>query len=966
MRKFKLEWSSLKTRVTLITLVIFLIGIWSLIFLVSTMLRKDLQALLSEQQFSTASLLADEIDQEIADRLQTLELIAREITPAMMKEPAALHARLEQHPLLARLFNDGIACVGLDGIVLADFPPVPGRIGANFSERDYIIGPLKGGKATIGKPVRSKLSQNPTFVMAAPIKDAAGSVIGVLAGVVNLNQPSFLDRVAKGHYAYHGDYFVVAPQHRMVVTSSNKSSIMATLPAPGVSPALDRYAQGREGSDIFFNPLGVEVLGSAKRIPAVGWYAAIMLPTQVAFAPVHALQQRMLVAAALLTLLACVLTWWALRRQLAPLLAAANTLRSLNAGTQFPPPLTVARQDEVGQLIGAFNQLLASLQQRDVALRESEARFRTLIQWTPEAVVVHRDGIMLYVNPAAIRLFGATSRRELVGRPLLELIHPDCHDAFLVQVPRGYDVGSKLPMLDEKIIRLDGSVIDVEATRIVINYDGQEANQVQMRDITERKKVQQAHDEALARLKKITNRVPGVVYQYLLRPDGSSCFPFASEGIRQVYRLSPQDVSVDATCLFAIIHPDDLDSVSASIAASARDLTPWQLEFRIRFSDDTVRSLLGEALPERLADGAVLWYGLIADITEHKLVEDQLRTLSYIVEQAPMTIVVTDLAGNIEYSNPWTTKKTGYTREELYGQNPRLLRSGLTAPEVYQGLWQTLTAGEVWRGEFNNKDKSGELFVEQAVVAPVRDAGNTLHYVALKQDITERKRTEQALQASLQDKVALLNEVHHRVKNNLQVITSLLRLEAGRSAQPETKSVLTEMQSRIRSMALLHESLYRSGTLASVELGAYLQQIATQSIRAHGSGAVRLQLDTAPVQVSLDQAMPCGLLVNELLTNCLKHGFPEGRTGEIRIELQALAPLESAEDGTDQWRLCVRDTGVGLPADFETRRVASLGLQLVSDLTRQLDGTLEIGPGPGAAVTVTFAIARTQVFPRPD
>jgi two-component sensor histidine kinase len=220
--------------------------------------------------------------------------------------------------------------------------------------------------------------------------------------------------------------------------------------------------------------------------------------------------------------------------------------------------------------------------------------------------------------------------------------------------------------------------------------------------------------------------------------------------------------------------------------------------------------------------------------------------------------------------------------------------------------------------------------------------------IMLSRDITARKQTEQALQASLNDKVGLLNEVHHRVKNNLQVMTSLLRLEANRSTQAETKAVLGEMQGRIRSMALLHESLYRTGTFASVELGAYLKQLCTQAFRssAQQNGGVNLVLELAEVQVTMDQATSCGLLVNELISNCLKHGFPDGRTGEVRV---ALEPLENR-----QWCVSVRDNGIGLPADFEARRTSSLGLQLVSDLAQQLGARLEVGLGPGAAFTVTF------------
>ncbi len=217
--------------------------------------------------------------------------------------------------------------------------------------------------------------------------------------------------------------------------------------------------------------------------------------------------------------------------------------------------------------------------------------------------------------------------------------------------------------------------------------------------------------------------------------------------------------------------------------------------------------------------------------------------------------------------------------------------------------------------------------------------------------LAERKRSEETLRASLQEKESLLKEVHHRVKNNLQVVTSLLRLEAGRSNQPDTKSVLKEMQNRIRSMALLHETLYRSENLERVDLPGYIKHLTTHLYRSMVADpeSIQLHLDLAPASLALDQAVPCGLLINELVSNCLKHGFPDGRKGEVRIELQPM-------DGAGTIRLRVSDTGVGLPTDFEEKRTKSLGLQLVSDLIKQLKGQLEIdgGPGVGAVFEVTF------------
>ncbi|MBP8019571.1 MAG: response regulator [Hylemonella sp.] len=219
----------------------------------------------------------------------------------------------------------------------------------------------------------------------------------------------------------------------------------------------------------------------------------------------------------------------------------------------------------------------------------------------------------------------------------------------------------------------------------------------------------------------------------------------------------------------------------------------------------------------------------------------------------------------------------------------------------------------------------------------------------LRDEMDRRQIAQQAQYSLLQEKEGLLHEVHHRVKNNLQVIVSLLRLEGNRSADTGTTAVLNDMQGRIRAMALLHESLYRSGTTASLDLGAYLKLVATQSFRANapGDGSVRLELELVTAQLSMDQASPCGLLVNELVSNALKHGFPKGTSGEVRIQL-------TADESSGLLTLQVSDSGIGLPDDFELKRKESLGLVLAGDLARQIGGKLACGPAPTATFSVQF------------
>ncbi len=213
-----------------------------------------------------------------------------------------------------------------------------------------------------------------------------------------------------------------------------------------------------------------------------------------------------------------------------------------------------------------------------------------------------------------------------------------------------------------------------------------------------------------------------------------------------------------------------------------------------------------------------------------------------------------------------------------------------------------------------------------------------------------RQRMEDALRASLAEKTVLLKEVHHRVKNNLQIVSSLLNLQAAQVKNPAALGALRETQSRIRSMALLHEMLYQSENLAGIDFGGYLDRLCAQLFSAFGSPAprIKLQARAAGLRLGLDQAVPCCLIINELVSNALKYAFPEGRSGRITV---ALEPA-----GSRQLRLTVGDDGAGLPAALDLPQAKSLGLPLVAALATQLKGRLEVVRQPGATFHVTFPL----------
>lgn len=370
------QWRSLKTRVTFATLVVIVIGIWSLAFYVSRMLREDMQRLLSEQQLSMVSLVAASINSEFESRIAALEVVAGAIDPTLLKNPAALQQLLDQKIVLPTFFNGGVHIVGADAVALADVSDAQ-RVGKSFSDNEDLRAVLAGEKRnTVGRPLFGRLLQQPVFPMISAIVDAQGRTIGAVIGTTNLGKPGFLGRIAQSRFGQSGGYQLLAPQHRLIVTASDPQRVMEALPVAGANPLLDRFVTQGAGAAVGIDPAGVEVLMAGQRIPMAGWIILDRLPTTEAFAPIQAMQQRMLLAATIFTLLAVGLIGWVLRRQLSPLLTSIEMLAEMAGNKRPTQPLPIARQDEIGQLLAAFNHLLERLQQREAALKESESRWK--------------------------------------------------------------------------------------------------------------------------------------------------------------------------------------------------------------------------------------------------------------------------------------------------------------------------------------------------------------------------------------------------------------------------------------------------------------------------------------------------------------------------------------------------------------------------------------------------------------
>lgn len=393
---------------------------------------------------------------------------------------------------------------------------------------------------------------------------------------------------------------------------------------------------------------------------------------------------------------------------------------------------------------------ITTLRETQDKLELSKARYLALLQDQTEIICRYQtDGTILFVNDAFCRL---------VGKPYASLVgkkwHPEAWPedlAFINRQLATLSPDNPVVTIENRVIAGDGTVrwsqfvnrafFDGDGTLLEIQAVG--------RDITERKQAEAAHLEMYNRLNQIASRVPGVIYQFLLRADGSFCFPYASDAIQDIFRVTPEQVKDTAEPVFSRLHPDDYEGVFVSIRQSAKTLEPWRHECRICFEDGTITWISGNSIPTQLEDGSVLWHGFLRDCTERKHIEQKLRDLTVAIEQSPVSTVITDLDANIVYVNRHFTTVTGYSEAEVLGENPRILSSGLTPPETYPALWGTITQGSVWHGELINKKKNGDIYWEESHIAPVCNGQGTItHYVAGKLDITERKTMQRHLQES--------------------------------------------------------------------------------------------------------------------------------------------------------------------------------------------------------------------------
>ena len=319
----------------------------------------------------------------------------------------------------------------------------------------------------------------------------------------------------------------------------------------------------------------------------------------------------------------------------------------------------------------------------------------------------------------------------------------------------------------------------------------------------------------------------------------------------------------------------------------------------------------------------------------------------------PDGIVMLDNSDRIIDANKGFETLFQYSIKEIRGKNIYDLIAPENLREEAYNLSVAVSGKEIFKKETVRKCKDGSLIDVSLIGYPIEVDNELIGAYAIYSDITERKRAEKQIEASLKEKQILLKEIHHRVKNNLQVICSMLGLQAQHIEDRQAREIFEESRNRIRSMKLVHEVLYHSEDLATINFSKYTKSLVhyLDSVYSSCPGRISLEVNVDHVSMDINLAIPCGLVMNELISNALKHAFPQSFKGKGKIEI-ALHKTEA-----DEIELIVKDNGVGMPKRLDIRRTKSLGLQLVNILAEdQLGGKVKLDMRGGTKFTIRFML----------
>jgi PAS domain S-box-containing protein len=631
------------------------------------------------------------------------------------------------------------------------------------------------------------------------------------------------------------------------------------------------------------------------------------------------------------------------------------------------PPVRVRHADGTWRWIeGVANNLLDEpavaalvINFRDVTERKTTERalahshdlMRYIIEHNRSAVAVHdRDMRYVYVSQRYLDEYGV-KEQDVIGRHHYD-VFPDLPRKWR-EVHRRVLRGEVLSAEDDPYVREDGTVDRTRwECRPWHEADGSIGGLIVYTEIiTERKRSEEALRESEERFRRMFQfSAAGMV---LVGMDGR--FNQVNHAFCRMLGYSESELK---TLRFLdVTHPDDVAPSDAMVGKLVSgELESFQFEKRYRRKDGSAVWGLVSSTLIRDSNGKPLHFVTqIQDITDRKRIEVELRRRESLLQESQKTARM----GHFVWDAAADRAVTSKTLDEVLGIGPDFPRTvkgwmGLLHPDERKRYRDALTPGNL-KGmkSFETifrirrpKDRKNR-WIRGIGNVELDGSGAVTGLFGTLQDVTEQKLAEERIQADLLEKETLLKEIHHRVKNNLQVISSMLALQSKSIRDPELQDVFQSCRNRVHSIGLVHEKLYRSKSLNSVDFGEYTRTLLREMlITCNREGRVAIKTGVRSVQLDIETAVPVGLILSELVTNALKHAFPGGRRGTLRVDFRAYRQRF--------WRMTVSDDGVGMPRTKARPANEGFGMELIRILTEQLGGKLLVRRAKGAAFAVTF------------
>ncbi len=722
----------------------------------------QLKGSISRQQQLLVTAIAGELDGKIASFHDRVINLAGMVTPEMLADRQGARQFLASHDDSRLVFDDGFFIMLPSGRLLAGALGRPDETFSDSACSDAIRTTFTKGRPVISEPCFStRHRDNPVCMFTAPVRDGKGRVVAVLGGSVDLMRSNVFGALADTRIGRTGYFTLYNAQGKLLISprrskGSAADGTVTDLLAP-------RSSTGFIGSMETVTPRGIPMVVSCGRLQSTGWVLAANYPRSEAYASLTRAWRTVLLAFPVILVLFVAAAWYIMSVLTRPLVAFTEHVRGVSDGPGgVCRPIDIVSNDEIGALAAAFNQMLDRLDGKSRTVREQVHFLQELIDALPNPMFF-KDAAGIYQGcNAAFERYIGMGREEIAGKGVYDLAPRELADVYYRADRELFERGG-VQSYEATTRYADGTLRDVLFYKATYSAaDGTPGGLVgTFFDITDRKRAeaelahQKEFSETLVQNTTIPTFVLDTNHRVLIW--NRACEKLtgvpASEmvGTADTWRAF---YPVNRPCLADIVIDGDAAALDRYYRLSGTsELVPDGVCSEGWFSRQAGRDryLLITAAPIRNGGGELIGaIQTLEDITDRKRTEEQLRKLSQAVEQSPATVVITDVMGNIEYVNRKFTQTTGYSPDEVLGQNPRILKGGDKPQAYYRKMWETLRSGYEWHGEFLNRKKNGELFWENALIAPMKNAAGAItHYIASKEEISERKQSQEEMKGTL-------------------------------------------------------------------------------------------------------------------------------------------------------------------------------------------------------------------------